>query len=434
MISFNVNEIQIYEDKFKDYDILKNVITTRDQEDAFYILDLGIIMKQHQEWIKKMPRIVPYYAIKCNPNPMVIKVLAAMNANFDCASKQEIQQIIQLGISPDRIIFANPTKCPSHIKFAKSLGVKKMTVDGKLELFKIKKLFPEAKIVIRFRCDSNSSFAKYINLGIKYGCEPGDEAKELIQLAKDLDLILYGFSFHVGSPCKEFNAFHVGSPCKEFNAYKRGIEICKDLITFAKSIGCEDIKLIDIGGGFPGEIGIEIEEISYIINDAIKEIDPTIEIISEPGRYYVASAFTLASYLHSKKTISSGNSLKQMYYINCGVYTGFIEELYDLKSRHPNSLFNPISNKKFSSTLWGPTLDSFDCIIKDVLLPEYEIGDWLVWSDMGAYGTSIVSKFNGFMPPEVLPFIRKSQWLILILQDFCAIIGRNVNCHLFGLE
>ncbi|XP_043685379.1 ornithine decarboxylase 1-like [Vespula pensylvanica] len=417
MISFNVNEIQIYEDKFKDYDILKNVITTRDQEDAFYILDLGIIMKQHQEWIKKMPRIVPYYAIKCNPNPMVIKVLAAMNANFDCASKQEIQQIIQLGISPDRIIFANPTKCPSHIKFAKSLGVKKMTVDGKLELFKIKKLFPEAKIVIRFRCDSNSSFAKYINLGIKYGCEPGDEAKELIQLAKDLDLILYGFSFHVGSPCKEFNA------------YKRGIEICKDLITFAKSIGCEDIKLIDIGGGFPGEIGIEIEEISYIINDAIKEIDPTIEIISEPGRYYVASAFTLASYLHSKKTISSGNSLKQMYYINCGVYTGFIEELYDLKSRHPNSLFNPISNKKFSSTLWGPTLDSFDCIIKDVLLPEYEIGDWLVWSDMGAYGTSIVSKFNGFMPPEVLPFIRKSQW-----QDFCAIIGRNVNCHLFGLE
>lgn len=75
----------------------------------------------------------------------------------------------------------------------------------------------------------------------------------------------------------------------------------------------------------------------------------------------------------------------------------------------------PISNKKFSSTLWGPTLDSFDCIIKDVLLPEYEIGDWLVWSDMGAYGTSIVSKFNGFMPPEILPFIRKSQWLILIL-------------------
>ncbi|KAF7378650.1 hypothetical protein HZH66_015437 [Vespula vulgaris] len=399
MISFNVNEIQIYEDKFKDYDILKNVITTRDQEDAFYILDLGIIMKQHQEWIKKMPRIVPYYAVKCNPNLMVIKVLAAMNANFDCASKQEIQQIIQLGISPDRIIFANPTKCPSHIKFAKSLGVKKMTVDGKLELFKIKELFPEAKIVIRFRCDSNS-FAKYINLGIKYGCEPGDEAKELIQLAKDLDLILYGFSFHVGSPCREFNA------------YKRGIEICKDLITFAKSIGCEDIKLIDIGGGFPGESGIEIEEVSYIINDAIKEIDPTIKIISEPGRYYVTSAGTLVSYLHSKRTIFDGNNLRQMCYVNCGVYSGFIEELLNLNSRQPISLYNPVSDKEYLSTIWGPTCDSCDCIIKDVLLPEFYIGDWLVWKDMGAYAASRVCEFNGFSKPIVYPFFKESQWLI----------------------
>nr|KAF7387680.1 hypothetical protein H0235_018402 [Vespula pensylvanica] len=192
MSSINVNEIQIYEDEIKEYDILKKIITTYDQEDAFYILDLGIIMKKHQDLIEKMPRIVPYYAIKCNSNPMVIKLLAAMNGSFDCASKQEIQEVMQLGISPDRIIFANPTKCPSHIIFAKSFGVKKMTVDGRLELLKIKRLFPEAKIIIRFRCDSNS-FAKYVKLGIKFGCEPVDEAKELIQLTKDLDLMLYGF-------------------------------------------------------------------------------------------------------------------------------------------------------------------------------------------------------------------------------------------------
>ncbi|XP_043685388.1 antizyme inhibitor 2-like [Vespula pensylvanica] len=87
MSSINVNEIQIYEDEIKEYDILKKIITTYDQEDAFYILDLGIIMKKHQDLIEKMPRIVPYYAIKCNSNPMVIKLLAAMNGSFDCASK-----------------------------------------------------------------------------------------------------------------------------------------------------------------------------------------------------------------------------------------------------------------------------------------------------------------------------------------------------------
>ncbi|KAF7379224.1 hypothetical protein HZH68_017069 [Vespula germanica] len=83
----NVNETQIYEDEIQEDDILKDIITTYNQEDAFYLLDLGIIMKKHQDWIKKMPRIVPYYAVKCNPNPMVIKLLADMNACFDCASK-----------------------------------------------------------------------------------------------------------------------------------------------------------------------------------------------------------------------------------------------------------------------------------------------------------------------------------------------------------
>ncbi|KAF7379228.1 hypothetical protein HZH68_017073 [Vespula germanica] len=404
---FSIKKIEIYEDQIKEYDILKKIITTLDQEDAFYILDLGIIIKKHQDWIKKMPRVVPYYAVKCNSNPMVIKLLAAMNANFDCASKQEIQDVMQLGILPDRIIFANPTKCPSHIKFAKSVGVDKMTVDGKLELFKIKKLFPEA---------NKSVSTDSVNLGMKFGCNPDDEAKKLIQLTKDLDLILYGFSFHVGSPCKEFNA------------YKHGIEICKEFITFAKSIGCKDIKLIDIGGGFPGESGTEIDELSYVINDAIKEIDPTIEIISEPGRYYVTSAFTLAAYLHSKKTIWEENSPRHMYYINCGVYSGFVDELLNLHSRQPISLSNkdnllqPVSDKQYLSTICGPTCNSFDCIIKDVLLPEFHIGDWLVWSDMGSYTSSISFEFCGYMPLVVHPFIRKSQW-----QDFCAFTRCDIN-------
>ncbi|XP_035733463.1 ornithine decarboxylase 1-like [Vespa mandarinia] len=411
MSSINVKEIHLYEDEIEENDIIKKIISTRDHEDTFYIFDFGVIIKKHQEWINKMPRVVPYYAIKCNTHSMVIKILAAMNANFDCASKQqEIQQVTELGISPDRIIFANPTKYPSHIKFAKSVGVEKMTADGKCELYKIKKLFPEAKIVIRFRCDGNSAVARCVKLGTKFGCEPRDEAKELIQLTKDLGLILYGFSFHVGSPCVEFNA------------YVRGIEICKELITFAKSIECNDIKLIDIGGGFPGESEFQIDEISHLVNDAIKDIDPTIEIISEPGRYYVTSAFTLASVVHSKRTVSVENNLKQMYYVSCGVYSGFIEELLKLNSRHPKALFNPVSDKEYYSTVWGPTCDSYDYIVKDILMPELQIGDWFIWNNMGAYAASRSCEFNGISLPIVHPFIRKSQW-----EDFCIIMNRFIN-------
>lgn len=166
-----------------------------------------------------------------------------------------------------------------------------------------------------------------------------------------------------------------------------------------------------------------------MINEAIEKLDPGIQVISEPGRYYVESAFTLASYLHSKRTITDENGPRHMYFANCGVYSGFIEELLNLCSRHPISLFSPASDKKYPSTLWGPTLDSYDCIIKDTLLPEFQIGDWLVWSNMGAYTCSLAFKFNGFELPIVYPFIKKSQW-----KEFCDITRYNMNCWLCKLE
>lgn len=183
------------------------------------------------------------------------------------------------------------------------------------------------RIIIRFRCDSKC-IHNCINLGIKFGCDPEKDAAKLIQYTKDLGLTLYGFSFHVGSPCDEFKA------------YVRGIQISKQLIAFSKSIGCRDVKLIDIGGGIPGETGFQLDELSKMVNNAIEDIDPNIQIISEPGRYYVTSAFTLAAYLHSKRTISEGNRLRHMYYVNCGVYNAFVEELLHINSRHPISLFS----------------------------------------------------------------------------------------------
>lgn len=109
------------------------------------------------------------------------------------------------------------------------------------------------RIIIRFRNDNNSVHDKSTKLGIKFGCDPGAEANKLIQFTKDLGLTLHGFSFHAGSPCNEIDA------------YARGIRICKQLITFAESIGCKDIKLIDIGGGFPGENEYQIDKVCLLI-------------------------------------------------------------------------------------------------------------------------------------------------------------------------
>ncbi|XP_012272890.1 ornithine decarboxylase 1 [Orussus abietinus] len=391
----NFDEIRIFDDSMDTLEIVESIAEAEQSEDPFHIFDIGDVVTRHRNWISKMPRVAPHFAVKCNPNPTAIKVLAALNAGFDCASQDEIRQVMQFGVPGERIIFANPTKLPSHIKFARKVGVDKMTVDCESELLKIKDLFPEAKIVIRIRCDAANSDAL---LGLKFGCDPDREAIHMIQMTKDLGLRLHGFSFHVGSPCGEMIAYH------------RGIRICKSLIEAAKAIGCKDVRLIDIGGGIPGETGVEIDEYADSINDALKDVDPSIDVISEPGRYYVTSASTLASLVHSKKIIIEDGRKKLMYYMTDGTYGSFIEELLNLKCRLPVLSNRTPSGETFPSTLWGPTCDSFDCIAKEANLPELEIGDRLVWFDMGAYGVSLSSNFNGFKTPLVYPVIRRSDW------------------------
>lgn len=181
------------------------------------------------------------------------------------------------------------------------------------------------------------------------------------------------------------------------------------------------------------------------MNKALAEIDPSIEVISEPGRYYVEGAFTLAALLHSTKEITDGKNVQQMYYINDGCYGSFIEEMLELKSRPPASLYEKVRTQKeiikfftkpivlnffsnfyaiffplyqaeseetFFSTIWGPTCDSHDCIIKDMLLPKFSIGDWMVWGNMGAYSISLACSFNGVPIPDVYSFIRESDLLV----------------------
>lgn len=100
------------------------------------------------------------------------------------------------------------------------------------------------------QCDAENSAC---NLGLKFGCKSDEEAVQLIQLTMDLGLTLHGFSFHVGSPCGDLNAF------------TKGIGMCKRLITIAKTMDCKNVQLIDIGGGFPGEKGTEIDKVCFFV-------------------------------------------------------------------------------------------------------------------------------------------------------------------------
>lgn len=352
------------------------------ENEAFYVINLGAVVKQYKQWVTALPRVKPFYAVKCNPNPAIVKTLAHLGANFDCASKQEIQQCLGSNISTSRIIYANPTKMVSHINFAKSVNVQMMTFDNTHELDKISQCYPTAKLVLRIITDDSSSVCRF---STKFGA-PLDQCQHILTHAKNLGLDIIGVSFHVGSGCMSSKSF------------ESAIRSAHQVFQWAETIGYK-FSLLDIGGGWPGtdNAGIKFVDIANHIRPILDELfTPDVEIIAEPGRYFVAESHTLAVNVFAKRSVETENGKSFLYYINDGVYQSFNCIFFD--HSHPEPLvFEPKGRTQlYSCTLFGPTCDSMDCIGKNLMLPELEVGEWLYFKNMGAYTSAAASPFNGF--------------------------------------
>ncbi|CAG0882533.1 unnamed protein product [Darwinula stevensoni] len=383
-------KIQLFNEDFNIKKILEEIIHIQGQEDAFYVVDIDDLVKKHKNWCDKLPRVQPFYAVKCNDTQAMLEILAALGVGFDCASKAEIQKVKSLGVSSDRIIYANPCKTNSYIRYAASQGVTCMTFDNATELYKIKQNFPSAELVLRIRCDAKEAQCP---LGSKFGAIPS-AVPELLTVARELGLNLIGVSFHVGSGCADVTA------------YSNAISSAKEVFTMAAHMGFQ-FRLLDLGGGYPGHHNHgfpTFDQLADSINDALDEHFPRgcgVRIIAEPGRYYVSSAFTLATCVIAKREVLNDTSQGTMYYTNDGVYGSFNCLLYDHAAVQMKSL-KEYQEKDWCmpSSIWGPTCDSLDCILKRVLMPSMDVGDWLYWPNMGAYTCSAASTFNGFPRPE----------------------------------
>eukprot|EP01100_Stratorugosa_tubuloviscum_P012412 TRINITY_DN58_c0_g3_i7.p1 TRINITY_DN58_c0_g3~~TRINITY_DN58_c0_g3_i7.p1 ORF type:complete len:931 (-),score=463.32 TRINITY_DN58_c0_g3_i7:131-2833(-) len=292
---------------------IQDLITeiTRDTQEAFYIIDLSQVVRQYQHWIDELPRVTPFYAVKCNPSPPIVKLVAQMGGSFDCASEKEIEQILALGVNPKKIIFANPCKMMRHIKYAYENGVEMTTFDNEDELYKLKEAWPNVKAVLRIAVDDSQSICKFNS---KFGAAP-NETLTLIQLAKRLGINLHGVSFHVGSGCGSVDSF------------VEALYDAKKVFDQAKNEGI-DLKLLDIGGGFPGSDDVKpsFDEITKAMRPVIDELfdENNVEIIGEPGRYMVCSSHTLVCNIYStRETVFADGSSGFRYYINDGVYHSF---------------------------------------------------------------------------------------------------------------
>ncbi|CAL8285781.1 unnamed protein product [Lota lota] len=388
-----------------------NESSTGDDRDAFYVCDLGDLVKKHLRWARALPRVTPFYAVKCNNSVSVVRTLASLGCGFDCASKAEIQLIESLGVAPSRIIYANPCKQASQIKYASAHGVQKMTFDSEVELMKVARCHENAKLVLRIATDDSNSVCP---LSVKFGATLKG-CRSLLQRAKELSLDVIGVSFHVGSMCRDPGT------------YTQAISDARCVFDMAEEFGYK-MSLLDIGGGFPGseDVKLKFEEITAIINPALDKYFPAdggVRIIGEPGRYYVASAYTLAVNIIAKKVIvkeqspsneeedEETNEKTMMYYVNDGVYGSFNCILYDHAECLPILHTKPKPDEAmYTCSIWGPTCDGLDRIAEYCSLPDLQVGDWLLFENMGAYTVAASSNFNGFATPDIHYVMSRPAW------------------------
>lgn len=316
-------------------------------EEPFYVVDIGMVISQLYQWKQYFPRVEPFYAVKCNPDRVIVQTLLALGCNFDCASRNEIRLVQELAKdqalpnahaprSPPEIIFANPTKARSHIIEAVCRGVTMMTFDNVAEVKKCASVSTKIQLILRIITDDSGSQCR---LSSKYGA-PKSRWRALLSAAKAHGMEVIGVSFHVGSGCRDASR------------YELALKDARELFDLAEAEYGFKMTVLDIGGGFPGEthslwnpadifgdptadpaktevitrkytIDEEIDEKSEApdqpndeeqddeegklmffseiaeaivpIMDALFPPESNVRIIAEPGRYLVAASSTLCT-------------------------------------------------------------------------------------------------------------------------------------------
>jgi ornithine decarboxylase len=357
-----------------------------------FILDHDKIRENYRTFKKYLPRVQCYYAVKANSTQQIVETLFKEGSSFDVASYNEFMQVYQYikhfdkkdkkHFVWDKIIFSNTIKDKatlSKIKQYKPL----MTYDNSDELTKIKNHCETAGLIVRLKVPDTGS---QVEMSSKFGAEPAD-AQKLIQQAFDIGLNVEGISFHVGSQCTNFDNFTAA------------LAVTSEIFNDARKKGF-GLNLVDIGGGFPVPYDPQVPEftiLASLLNSEFKRLFPDdIEILSEPGRFIVATAATLVSEIIGKARRDG----KVFYHINDGVYHTFSGVVYD----HwiPNFRALKEGDQEICAVV-GPTCDSFDKITLSADLPaNLEVGDYLLTENIGAYSTASSTKFNGFDGAKII--------------------------------
>ena len=357
------------------------------------VVDLEVVRDNYSKFARALPDTRVFYAVKANPEPKVLALLAQLGSCFDTASVVEIQLALAAGATPDRISFGNTIKKERDIARALELGVRLFAVDCQAEVEKIARAVAltgadGVKVFCRILCDCAGAEWP---LSRKFGCVP-EMAVDVLEHAHRHGLEAYGVSFHVGSQQRNTESWDVAlaSASAIFReCAERGIHL----------------SMVNLGGGFPTKYLKSIPAVEAYGESIFRALSKHFgnrlpETIIEPGRGMVGNAGIIESeiVLISKK--STDEDEVRWVYLDIGKFGGLAETM-DESIRYP-IVTEHDEDRKVPCVLAGPTCDSADVLYEKepYFLPiSIEIGEKVLIEGTGAYTTTYsANHFNGFPP------------------------------------
>jgi len=372
---------------------IREFLRNRREDGPCMVLDLEVVRDNYAKFALALPDARVFYAVKANPAPEVLHMLATLGSCFDTASVQEIEMALAAGAAADRISFGNTIKKERDVARALALGVRLFAVDCQAEVDKIARAagaadIEDAKVFCRVLCDGAGAEWP---LSRKFGCDPR-MAPDVLEHAHRQGLEAYGVSFHVGS--QQGNT----------EAWDAALAMAADVFRACGERGIV-LSMVNLGGGFPTRYLKDVPAVeaygASIFNALRRHFGNRIpETIIEPGRGMVGNAGLIETevVLVSKK--SDADEVRWVY-LDIGKFGGLAETM-DESIRYPIRSERDQDGEKAPCILAGPTCDSADVLYEKqpYMLPvSIEIGDKLLIEGAGAYTTTYSAvAFNGFPP------------------------------------
>lgn len=410
--------LTVYDRKTRVNDFARHVAKNQNGKDAFYVMNVDSVEARVRHWHRSLPAVLPFYALKCNADPVLVELLVNFHSiNLHVSSVSELEQALRL-VPPSRVHFYSPLLTRKTLRLICQLQpLHSLVVESEDALQIVSALSPSLPLLLRISLEPNSTQIERC-FGV-----PIEEAFDLLMNTIQLGVNVVGISVQILSEDK----------CVQ--RLENDLSAVLKLVDSLRQTGCP-ITTIDIGGGF--HAGKEkrhwMQRACSLLSQFYCSLPSFPRVIASPGRFFAESAFSLCTTITGKAAIEAQaitrdqkatESTGYVYIINEGIYGAFVDQFMGKRDARCRPLFKrdateacgispPVNsparclptktmqkvveeamngdaestnNKRstHASAVFGAAVDPIDAPARRTRLPSMSIGDWLLWRGMGAY-------------------------------------------------